>query len=65
MSIAAATKAQRYEAYRQVKLLVIELQQYVQGLNAKAPDATYNTTVNALIDANITALTAIKAATAS
>lgn len=60
MAIAKATKAQRYEAYRQGKLLTIELQQYVQGLNRKAPDAAYNTSVNALIDANIAALTALK-----
>lgn len=62
MAIAKATKAQRYAAYRQAKLLIIELQQYVQGNQAKAADASYNTAVNALIDANITALTALKTA---
>lgn len=60
MAIAKATKAQRYEAYRQANLLIQELQQYVQGLNRKASNAAYNTAVDALIDANITALTALK-----
>lgn len=60
MAIAAATKAQRYAAYKQAKLLIIELQQYVQGLQAKQRNTAYNTKVNTLIDANITALTALK-----
>lgn len=60
MAIATATKAQRYAAYKQAKLLIIELQQYVQGLQAKQANAAYNTKVNTLIDANIAALTAVK-----
>lgn len=63
MAIAAATKAQRYTAYKNSKLLVAELQQYVQGLQVKRADAAYNTKVNTLIDTTITALTALKTAT--
>ena len=62
MAIAKATKAQRYAAYQNIKTLTIELQQYVQGLQAKQADAGYNTEVNALIDTTITALTALKTA---
>ncbi len=62
MAIAKATKAQRYVAYKNIKKLTIELQQYVQGLQAKQADAGYNTEVDALIDATITALTALKTA---
>ena len=62
MAIAKATKAQKYEAYRQIQLLLIELQQYVQGNQAKQADASYNTKVNALIDTTITAVTALKTA---
>lgn len=62
MAIAKATKAQRYAAYKNIKKLAIELQQYVQGLQAKQADAGYNTEVNALIDTTITALTALKTA---
>ncbi|QTZ83321.1 hypothetical protein phiGM223_55 [Pseudomonas phage phiGM22-3] len=62
MAIAKATKAQRYAGYKNIKKLTIELQQYVQGLQAKQADAGYNTEVDALIDTTIAALTAIKTA---
>lgn len=60
MSMAAATKAQRYALYQSARILVKELQQYVQGLQAKAPDSAYNTSVNAMVDDLITKATAVK-----